>query len=497
MAERVFSCLALELRARAFSGIGEIVFAWAAARARLGSFRHEVSHQSCCHRRCRPNRLLPPFPHRLGLHVRPRPAGRVLAPHRNPAGPRRAPGRRDGAGRLRLSAAASDHPHRRSRRRLPRRELGAARRLRARASRAWSARTCSASTARSSPGQGQAIAKNAASRRARARGRQSVQHQLPHRHEQREGHPGRPLVCHDPPRRKPRQDPAREQARRPPTGAQVTNLAIWGNHSATLYPDFANARSMAPGHRGRSQTAPGSKASSSPPCSSAAPPSSRPAALPPPPPPPMPSSIPCRSLTKPTRERRLAQRGDLSDGSYGIEKGLITSFPVRSDGKKLEIVQGLRSRFQQSEDRSDDQRVERRALPGERADPQLANIRERRRDLATRVAARHTGSRLSPQPDLAVDPACLWTGRTLPFRHPVVWKLPAGFALAYGCFDFVVLTSVRWRGGRAWPPLVEWSGTIAIPDISWTSALPVAEQLAGTWNCLVSVFRFPSSLPCS
>ena len=30
-----------------------------------------------------------------------------------------------------------------------------------------------------------------------------------------------------------------------------------------------------------------------------------------------------------------------SDGSYGIEKGLITSFPVRSDGKALQIVQGL------------------------------------------------------------------------------------------------------------------------------------------------------------
>jgi malate dehydrogenase len=30
-----------------------------------------------------------------------------------------------------------------------------------------------------------------------------------------------------------------------------------------------------------------------------------------------------------------------SDGSYGIEKDLISSFPVRSNGQKLEIVQGL------------------------------------------------------------------------------------------------------------------------------------------------------------
>jgi malate dehydrogenase len=30
-----------------------------------------------------------------------------------------------------------------------------------------------------------------------------------------------------------------------------------------------------------------------------------------------------------------------SDGSYGIEKGLICSFPVRSDGKGLQIVPGV------------------------------------------------------------------------------------------------------------------------------------------------------------
>jgi malate dehydrogenase len=30
-----------------------------------------------------------------------------------------------------------------------------------------------------------------------------------------------------------------------------------------------------------------------------------------------------------------------SDGSYGVEKGLISSFPVRVRGGKWEIVQGL------------------------------------------------------------------------------------------------------------------------------------------------------------
>jgi len=30
-----------------------------------------------------------------------------------------------------------------------------------------------------------------------------------------------------------------------------------------------------------------------------------------------------------------------SDGSYGFEKGLICSFPTRSDGSKVSIVQNL------------------------------------------------------------------------------------------------------------------------------------------------------------
>ncbi|HET8711884.1 MAG TPA: malate dehydrogenase, partial [Spongiibacteraceae bacterium] len=33
--------------------------------------------------------------------------------------------------------------------------------------------------------------------------------------------------------------------------------------------------------------------------------------------------------------------GVYSDGSYGIDKGLIYSFPVRCKGGKWEIVQGL------------------------------------------------------------------------------------------------------------------------------------------------------------
>ena len=47
------------------------------------------------------------------------------------------------------------------------------------------------------------------------------------------------------------------------------------------------------------------------------------------------------SLTNDTPDERLAQRGLCSDGSYDVEKGLISSFPVRVRGGKWEIVQEL------------------------------------------------------------------------------------------------------------------------------------------------------------
>ena len=78
-------------------------------------------------------------------------------------------------------------------------------------------------------------------RRPRPRRRQPLQHELPHRPLQRAGGPRRALVRHDEARREPGQGAAGPQG-----GLRwwrdVTNLAIWGNHSATQFPDFANAR---------------------------------------------------------------------------------------------------------------------------------------------------------------------------------------------------------------------------------------------------------------
>ena len=48
-----------------------------------------------------------------------------------------------------------------------------------------------------------------------------------------------------------------------------------------------------------------------------------------------------RSLIEPTAAGDWHSVCICSDGSYGVEAGLISSFPLRNVGQKLEIVQGL------------------------------------------------------------------------------------------------------------------------------------------------------------
>ena len=48
-----------------------------------------------------------------------------------------------------------------------------------------------------------------------------------------------------------------------------------------------------------------------------------------------------RSIIEPTPAGDWHSVCLCSDGSYGVEKGLICSFPVRGNGQKLEIVQGV------------------------------------------------------------------------------------------------------------------------------------------------------------
>lgn len=121
----------------------------------------------------------------------------------------------------------------------------------------------------------------------------------------------------------------------------VSNMTIWGNHSATQYPDFFNAR-IAGQHatdvitdkawlegeflttvqqrgaailkaRGLSSAASAANA--------------------------VVDTV--ASIVNPTHPMDSHSLCLCSDGSYGVEKGLISSFPVRSNGCRIEIVQGL------------------------------------------------------------------------------------------------------------------------------------------------------------
>jgi malate dehydrogenase len=49
-----------------------------------------------------------------------------------------------------------------------------------------------------------------------------------------------------------------------------------------------------------------------------------------------------RALTTPTPAGQIFSVAVCSDGSYGIEKGLIFSYPMKSDGKQWQIVQNLK-----------------------------------------------------------------------------------------------------------------------------------------------------------
>ncbi|MGZ5005284.1 MAG: malate dehydrogenase [Chthoniobacterales bacterium] len=122
---------------------------------------------------------------------------------------------------------------------------------------------------------------------------------------------------------------------------EVTNVTIWGNHSATQYPDAYNAKikgksaaevigdekwvkeTFIPAVQQRGAAVIKARG-----LSSAA--SAANAAI---------STV--RSLTNDTPGDDWTSVAVCSDGSYNVPEGLISSFPVRSRGNKWEIVQGV------------------------------------------------------------------------------------------------------------------------------------------------------------
>ena len=123
--------------------------------------------------------------------------------------------------------------------------------------------------------------------------------------------------------------------------AAVTNVGVWGNHSATQFPDFANAKingrpvpevindqAWLQGEflttvqqrgaaiiKARGLSSAGSAANA------------------------IIDSV--RSIIQPTAPGDWHSLCVLSQGDYGLEKGIVCSFPIRNQDGKLSIVQGL------------------------------------------------------------------------------------------------------------------------------------------------------------
>ena len=121
----------------------------------------------------------------------------------------------------------------------------------------------------------------------------------------------------------------------------VTNLTVWGNHSATQYPDFTNAKingeaatsvindqEWLEGDFIKTVQQRGAAIIKARGASSAA--SAANAVV---------DSV--ASVINPTRGGDTHSLCLCSDGSYGVDEGLISSFPTRNVGGQLEVVQGI------------------------------------------------------------------------------------------------------------------------------------------------------------
>ncbi len=122
---------------------------------------------------------------------------------------------------------------------------------------------------------------------------------------------------------------------------EVSRLAIWGNHSSTMYPDFYNAKiggrpaldviggeawfqdAFIPTVQQRGAAIIKARGTSS--AASAA------------------NAVvdTVRALTTPTKAGDWFSVAVCTDGAYGITPGLIYSYPIRSDGAKWQIVPGV------------------------------------------------------------------------------------------------------------------------------------------------------------
>jgi malate dehydrogenase len=148
--------------------------------------------------------------------------------------------------------------------------------------------------------------------------------------------------------------------------SDVTNLAIWGNHSPTMVPDFGNARiggkplpdviddrAWLEGEFMTTVQQRGKAVIDARGASSAA--SAANALI---------DHVANWCGGKPTADGDWVSMAVPSDGSYGVPEGIISGFPVRTDGKgSYEIVQGIdlsdfaKDRIQKSVDELQEERA--------------------------------------------------------------------------------------------------------------------------------------------
>ena len=160
-------------------------------------------------------------------------------PARDHAGAQGRRGHGDGARRLRVPAAARHRHHRRPERRLRRHERRAARR-RPPARPGHGARRPARGQRRHLQPAGPGDQRPRRRRHPGARRRQPGEHERADRDEQRAGRPARALHRDDAPGPQPRARAARPTKTATPI-TEISNVAIWGNHSATQYPDITHA----------------------------------------------------------------------------------------------------------------------------------------------------------------------------------------------------------------------------------------------------------------
>ena len=134
-----------------------------------------------------------------------------------------------------------------------------------------------------------------------------------------------------------------QKVRRPVSA--IRKITVWGNHSATQYPDLFQAEVAEAGAARKAWPLINDQTwleqTFIPTVQSAARRSSMRAGFPRPRAPPTPQSTTCATGLGGTRDGDWVTMGVPSDGSYGIAEGVIYGYPVTTKGGEYQVVKGI------------------------------------------------------------------------------------------------------------------------------------------------------------